>query len=374
MNYPFVDLLTWLRKTDESQILLRKFRNFERAGDGIADIVRPGQLNHYHRKTVQPNFQYVLKIPQAYLFGKYGYILTPDHTVLRNSSLTGRCGLRKAESEYPLNADLHSAETLSGTVATITSEGAGCYFHWMLDILPRLHLLQNSGIDYDTLVTNRLQPFQRETLETLGVDMSRIIECGDHALFRAENLVFPSFISNTANNIDVTVDPAAMRWIARYFPSSKKPGLRLFISRSKVKYRNIVNEEELAPLLDSYGFQKIFPEDLTVKKQAELFGKASIILGAHGSAFTNMIFCPTETQIIEIAPPDLTYQHGLRSMARRLGLQSYIIVGRERPEDLQKDPLLSDIYLPVTRLEMFLRKLGIERACGPAIVDRRGRT
>ena len=43
-------------------------------------------------------------------------------------------------------------------------------------------------------------------------------------------------------------------------------------------------------------------EDLEFAKQIYLFNEASIVIGAHGAAFTNIIFCKQKTKVIEIIP------------------------------------------------------------------------
>ena len=44
------------------------------------------------------------------------------------------------------------------------------------------------------------------------------------------------------------------------------------------------------------------PERLSFKKQIYLFKNASVVLGAHGAAFTNIVYCRPGTKIIEIIP------------------------------------------------------------------------
>ena len=55
-------------------------------------------------------------------------------------------------------------------------------------------------------------------------------------------------------------------------------------------------------LKNNFGIYK--PEILTLEKQIYLFKNASVILGAHGAAFTNIIFCKPKTKIIELIPSD----------------------------------------------------------------------
>ncbi len=41
---------------------------------------------------------------------------------------------------------------------------------------------------------------------------------------------------------------------------------------------------------------------MSIEEQIYLFNEASTIIGAHGAAFTNIIFCKPSTKIIELIP------------------------------------------------------------------------
>jgi capsular polysaccharide biosynthesis protein len=55
-------------------------------------------------------------------------------------------------------------------------------------------------------------------------------------------------------------------------------------------------------MLTKKGFTTYNVEKLNIQEQIFLFNEASIIVGAHGAAFSNIIFCKPETKIIEIIP------------------------------------------------------------------------
>ena len=76
------------------------------------------------------------------------------------------------------------------------------------------------------------------------------------------------------------------------------------------------------------------PEKLPFKKQIYLFKKASVILGAHGAAFTNIIFCKPGTKIIEIIPANHPNRKCER-VSKILKLKYFRIV--TKPDDSNKN-------------------------------------
>ena len=44
------------------------------------------------------------------------------------------------------------------------------------------------------------------------------------------------------------------------------------------------------------------PEKLSFKNQINLLRKSNLVIGAHGAAFANIIFCKPRTKVIEIIP------------------------------------------------------------------------
>ena len=61
----------------------------------------------------------------------------------------------------------------------------------------------------------------------------------------------------------------------------------------------------------SLGFEIVKPSKLSFTKQIYTFWNAKVIIGAHGAAFTNILFCKPKTKIIEFRPyghPGKNYQ------------------------------------------------------------------
>lgn len=86
--------------------------------------------------------------------------------------------------------------------------------------------------------------------------------------------------------------------VRRKYPVSLQKRNRLFISRKNFNLRQIKNELEIINLLRPYGFEVIFPEELTFTEQVIIFSNAEFIIGSCSSALTNCLFCPPDCKII----------------------------------------------------------------------------
>ena len=90
----------------------------------------------------------------------------------------------------------------------------------------------------------------------------------------------------------------------------QKNNLKLFINRKKSTGRNIINFDELKPILLKYNFKILYLEDISIEEQIDYFSRAKLIIGIHGAGLTNIIFSyKNDPQIIEITAADFVPTH-----------------------------------------------------------------
>jgi 3-oxoacyl-[acyl-carrier-protein] synthase III len=67
------------------------------------------------------------------------------------------------------------------------------YYHWLLDVLPRIGILRRSGLaleQIDWFLVNQVeQRFQEETLKTLGIPAEKILSSERHPYIQATQLL-----------------------------------------------------------------------------------------------------------------------------------------------------------------------------------------
>lgn len=263
------------------------------------------------------------------------------------------------------------ARRLTGRTGVLGNRNSSNYYHWMNDILPRVHVVMKSGVDLDSInqfVINPLQTdFQHETLKQLGIEESqlRVVESGHY--FHCDELIVPVYGSNTLGKGQAPWNPAFLK---STFLQNKttRPTARLYISRKLANGRSVENEEELASFLSKKGFKRVLLEGLGVSEQAALLNSASVVLGAHGAGLTNTVFCEPKTTVVElfdhhIAPcfwinSEMTgMTHAVHYCGKNQG--GDFTPGDERYYDTAARRRVTNFHVDLDQLEKLLHKLDI---------------
>jgi len=287
-----------------------------------------------------------------------GTVIGPDDRLVWDVSQTAMTD-NPATHPMFLSPKLPPVTKFDGSLAVITTFQSSVYYHWMMDALPRIHLLKASNIPYDRILVPTHTRFQRECLDALGIESARVLPAVPRQHIEAERLIVPSMPGLTAHS---------PRWACQFVRESflksapqATPRRRIFASRQKSATRKLVNEDALVEALRRYGFEPVFPEELSFAEQVRLFDGAAIVVATHGSALTNLVFCRPGASVIEIFSPnymntlywalanqlDLNY-HYVRGEGKRLTSKR----GRRVHEDITVDPakvtrLIDDIVAGV---------------------------
>lgn len=218
---------------------------------------------------------------------------------------------------------------LPGTAAFLSLRGGSSYYHWMIEVLPRLDLILNSGINFNDIdffiVNNFHKPFQKETLKQLGIPPEKIIASEKRPSIQAERLLVPS----------VWLMP---QWSCQFLREQFLEDLtdrkvtnydRIYISRQQTTSRQILNEEEVLGLLTQFGFQPIVLESLSFREQVSCLASAKVVVAPHGAGLTNLVFCNPGTKVIELFSPYYV-ETCYWVLSNHLGLDYYYLMGEDR--------------------------------------------
>ena len=196
--------------------------------------------------------------------------------------------------------------------------GWGTYYDFVMFVMTKLlrieHALGPTVWQMARLAYPRRHArYERDFLQALGVDEGRVI---DTQSFRGAVGAAQIVVANNHTRLFPSPDDV-LRLRDRFAPPRPgKASRRLYISRAGT--RRVVNESELRPIMDRFGIEFVEDAPRTLQEQIELFRAASLVVGPHGAAFTNITWMPPGATLLELFnrayfPPHFYY------LARVLG-------------------------------------------------------
>jgi capsular polysaccharide biosynthesis protein len=247
---------------------------------------------------------------------------------------------------------------LSGRAVVLAAPAGANYYHWMLESLPRLQLLEWAGHEtgeFDRFLLNEAHHrFHLESLDLLKIPAGKRQWCSRGKVYQCERLVLPfmpthrkGFPAWVGNFLRKRLLPAA---------APMAPGQRLFISRRGARRRKLLNEAAIETELGRAGFKVVCLEDMSLAEQVGLFAAASLIVAIHGAALTNLVFAAPGTPVIELVAPTFI-NHCYQRVAGTMGLRYQEIVGqlKGRPRKREAE---DDLWIEPKELKKALEKAG----------------
>ena len=147
-----------------------------------------------------------------------------------------------------------------GNLGVLAGRGICGYYHFLLDILPRLAILETRGVpEPDRWYVPLQRPFQREVLELAGFSPGAdVIESDLVTHVRAESLLVPGLPDAHLRTPAWAV--AYVRERLRGNDLALVPGRRLYVTRGTERFnRTVTNEADLVRMLADLGFTVIDP-------------------------------------------------------------------------------------------------------------------
>ncbi|MEG4021927.1 tetratricopeptide repeat protein [Microcoleus sp. S13C4] len=313
-------------------------------------------------------------VPQEnyWLICKAIAVITPDNYLLADVSRDYPGFLPGCEKHDVRKHSVFQLESfpglkqIDGSVAVLSGLSGNVYFHWMVDVLPRIELLRHSGRDLaeiDWFLVNSCQhQFQRESLRILGIPQEKVWESDRLPHIQATELIVPSFAGYLGWPSGWAMDFLRREFLKGMIPSLRYPK-RIYISRSKARYRRVLNEEDVVEVLEKFGFVSILPESMSLAEQIAHFYHAEVIVAAHGSGLTNTIFCHQGTKVIELVSPHYI-SHYYWGISQYLQLEHYFLAGEAFEcypirQLMYQNSLTEDILVNLSSLKRMVEVVGL---------------
>ena len=248
-------------------------------------------------------------------------------------------------------------ELQAGPVGLAFDSWSGNYFHWIAEVLPRLALLRKVQPDCVVLLPGPKPPaYVTHTVAALGFRHTYALAPGQLAqvpdLWVAAR---PGRHGYMAPELVREVREAVMTSVANQLDPARRASRRLYVSRSRQGWRQLTNEAEVVAVLERYGFETIYFEDMTFVEQVRTMYEASIFIGIHGANMTNILFMTPGSHAIEMMSNTYVNPSYL-SMADSIGVY-YSLVPSTLGSPLEVEHNYADITADPALVEQVVRPL-----------------
>ena len=188
----------------------------------------------------------------------------------------------------------------------LSGYGAFNYYHWMIELLPKLSYWRQLSPElrtYPLLVSEAVREYP-SMMEALAMfcDEAETRVLNDDEVYTVGHLIHINAPNTCPFNLeaghevrvtDFLVRPETIRdWRRRVGIGQRHgptDGRRLFLARSAA--HRSYNEEEILPVFVREGFEPVYLERMSLREQIAAINSAELIAGPTGAAWTNLIFC-----------------------------------------------------------------------------------
>lgn len=220
---------------------------------------------------------------------------------------------------------VNDLERVSGLFVFVVDIWSFGYFHWMVEILPRLIAIYPELKERKVILPKSYEAFTfvNEVFELLEI---RPFFLETAKTYQFNDVLFPSHFSGTGNFNDEAIKNTRHLFKSKCINAEAKSNKRLYISRSKAERRRLFNEEDLTEILNYFNFERVFTEDLSITEQIILFSQANILLSNHGAGLTNMLFMEAYGNVIELRSRKDAVNNCYFSLASALNLNYFYLL------------------------------------------------
>jgi capsular polysaccharide biosynthesis protein len=313
--------------------------------DDLYDCLTPYQLvdgrdEDSETTLVTKNDYFIDVIPEGRLYTDnlfLVWVMTKENKLLGDVSF-------QFHNDYPVEPTQNliirqsffkQPKRIPGVVCTLLNGGGGVsnYYHWMIDILPRIHFLKQTGwldkIDY-FVVPNYKYDFQKDSLRLLGIEQDRIIAAEPEMHIQADQLVATSHPRNMKSIlVPQWISDFHQRAFIHLTDRKKKTPSRIYISRLDSKNRPIYNERELIAFLESEGFTTYILSKLSFLEKVQLFANAEVVVSPSGAGITSLMYCKPGTKLLEIFGGGRAHTY-YYNLAHNAGLKYHFVTGNSQ--------------------------------------------
>jgi hypothetical protein len=172
----------------------------------------------------------------------------------------------------------------------IATQAQYYYDFMMYELVPILLALKDNS-NYKILSTAVQPKFVLDTFELMDTDV--IYSKKD--VLKVARLIAPSF-----RELQSKEDISRIKQLFKISSEVKDRNVRILLVRGDRARTDLDTEDVLHQLLLVHKFIAVDPEQLSLTDQANLFSRATHIVGLHGGGLTNMLFSSPGVNVLEV--------------------------------------------------------------------------
>ncbi len=269
----------------------------------IPDVVR-GACVAWRQRWFGPR-DVVIRVVRDVFVAAEGLVFDRDGQVLRYS-------IRQHEPEMLEQAAYAVRRAIAGEpvarhelpLVLGKKRGAANYGHWMIEMLPMLHLALSRLADHriGVLVHDVSEPMlgqiMQQTLRRLGIEDRRVRVSGLDPVFVRELIMVEGMTEHGSY-----MSPLVRDCHDRLAHGIAGHGVeRVFLTRGAGHGRNFADEAHVARLASERGYAVVSPAGLGLEGQIALMRDARLVAGVMGAAMTNLIYARPPCRATLFAP------------------------------------------------------------------------
>ena len=280
-------------------------------------------------------------------------------------------------SKNAIELDVETAIFLGGN-------GSWNYYHWMIEILPKIQFLKEANILSltDNIIVSKsvetTDSFMKTLKQALQDVKINLIFLEPNEAYRVKNLYVVSAPNNILfNSKKIVTSPnyiffrmESLEYVRNLVLSmmkdynqdrlsnilaalkNKNSKLNIFLARKKGSARDY-NQDEVWRLIEQEcDIIQIYMEDYSIEEQAFIFSNADLIIGASGAAWTNLMFCKKDAVAISWVPKHLKDFSAYSTLAEYYGVKNYFI----EVEPSNEKELHSSYKVPLDKLKIVINQ------------------
>ena len=276
----------------------------------------------------------VYQISDVILEAKQGLMYTAQGSLIEEST---SWDVMQVYNSFPWNPRRRIQKFSINSAIVLTSNS---FYHWLIEDLPLTINLLELYPDSPVLIAADHPPYVAEFLNMIG---RQAIKLNDAAMVESILMVSKGKDCGWPHFEDLKVLKNYLPFTENFQPviSSK----RIYISR-KNSSRSPSNESEIERLFESYGFEILILEKMSLAEQIQAISSSTLIAGIHGAGLTNAVWLSKGSRVLDI----VNENYWTECFHRLCSLCEVEYVAFEYPGEIQNSISITDLEYQVREL------------------------